>query len=98
MDLNVLRLYPVELEGARIEDGNAEIYLRFDVQEVKVLVDKKGELKQGTYDDLMKTSYGMCAAAVDLEIFTRMHWFVCMYRYMCLCWHVHLSTPFFLFL
>jgi|LauGreDrversion4_2_1035121.scaffolds.fasta_scaffold4214961_1 hypothetical protein len=73
VDLNVLRLYPVELEGARIEDGNAEIYLRFDVQEVKVLVDKKGELKQGTYDDLMKTSYGMCAAAVHIVILTRMH-------------------------
>ena len=73
VDLNVLRLYPVELEGARIEDGNAEIYLRFDVQEVKVLVDKKGELKQGTYDDLMKTSYGMCAAAVHIVLFTRMH-------------------------
>jgi hypothetical protein len=38
-----------------------------------VLVDKKGELKQGTYDDLMKTSYGMYAAAVRIERFTRMH-------------------------
>ncbi len=58
VDLNVLRLYPVELDGARIEDGNAEIHLRFEVQEVKVLVDKKGELKQGSYDNIVKMSYG----------------------------------------
>jgi hypothetical protein len=61
-------MYPVELDGARIEDGNAEIYLRFDVQEVKVLVDKKGELKQGTYDDLMKTAYGMCSVQMRVVI------------------------------
>jgi hypothetical protein len=58
VDLNILRLYPVELDGARIEEGNAEIHLRFDVQEVKVLVDKKGELKQGSYDDIVKMAYG----------------------------------------
>ena len=59
LDLNVLRLYPVELDGARIEDGYAEIHLRFDVQEVRVITDKKGELKEGSYEDIMKTNYCM---------------------------------------
>ena len=60
MDLNVLRFYPVQLDGARIEDGNAELYLQFEVQQVMVFVDKQGELKQGTYDDLLKVHYGKC--------------------------------------
>jgi hypothetical protein len=63
LELNVLRLYPVELDGARIEDGNAEIHLRFDVQEVKVLVDKKGDIKQGSYDDIVKMTYGKRSVA-----------------------------------
>jgi predicted lipid-binding transport protein (Tim44 family) len=58
VDFNVLQIYPVELEGARMEDGYAEIHLSFQVQQVAVLVDKKGELKEGSYDDIVKMSYG----------------------------------------
>jgi hypothetical protein len=66
VDLNVLRFYPVQLEGARIEDGNAELYLHFEVQQVLVFVDKQGELKQGNYDDLQKNYYGKCCWLLQL--------------------------------
>jgi hypothetical protein len=69
LDLNVLRLYPVELDGARIEDGYAEIYLRFDVQEVRVITNKKGELKEGSYEEIMKTNYCMFLSSFKIVIF-----------------------------